>query len=132
MPYTVHYFHLFKKLNCMMLNHEDIFYIILNLNHVRSYSNSNPAMKTLFKSLVFLLLISLSFSANGQIKVDLEKKVINRTNSRVNQRTDQAIDKGLDGVESGIKGAFKKKVIKTTRRFLTMKKKVMKPIIREG
>ena len=109
MPYTVHYFHLFKKLNCMMLNHEDIFYIILNLNHVRSYSNSNPAMKTLFKSLVFLLLISLSFSANGQIKVDLEKKVINRTNSRVNQRTDQAIDKGLDGVESGIKGAFKKK-----------------------
>ncbi len=66
-------------------------------------------MKTIIKFLVFFLFISLPFSLNGQIKVDLEKKVINRTNSRVNQRTDQAIDKGLDGVENGIKGAFKKK-----------------------
>lgn len=65
-------------------------------------------MKTILQIFVLLAFISLTTNVNGQIKVNLKKKVENQSNNRANQRTDQAVGKGLDAVESGIKGVFKK------------------------
>ncbi|NSW93998.1 MAG: OmpA family protein [Bacteroidales bacterium] len=60
------------------------------------------------KFLVALFLTCLCLNTEGQIKVDLKKKVESAVNRRANQRTDQAIEKGLDAVEDGIKGDPKK------------------------
>lgn len=60
------------------------------------------------KFLIAMFLICLCLTTEGQIKVDLKKKVESAVNRRANQRTDQAIDKGLDAVEDGIKGDLKK------------------------
>jgi len=65
-------------------------------------------MKSILKFLVIVALLSLSISAQGQIKVDLKKKINTKVNQRVNQRTDQAIDKGMDAVENDIKNSSKK------------------------
>lgn len=64
-------------------------------------------MKTLFRILIVLALVSLTINAEGQIKVDLKKKVENAVNRRANQRTDQAINKGLDEIEGAIKEGVK-------------------------
>ncbi len=58
--------------------------------------------------LIAVLLFSLTINAEGQIKVDLKKKLENAVNRRANQKTDQAIDKSLDAVEEGLKGEPKK------------------------
>ena len=65
-------------------------------------------MKSILKFLVIAALLSLSINAQGQIKVDLKKKINSKVNQRVNQRTDQAIDKGMDAVENDIKNSSKK------------------------
>ena len=65
-------------------------------------------MKSILKFLVIAALLSLSINAQGQIKVDLKKKINAKVNQRVNQRTDQAIDKGMDAVENDIKNSSKK------------------------
>jgi len=65
-------------------------------------------MKSILKFLVIAALLSLSINAQGQIKVDLKKKINAKVNQRVNQRTDQAIDKGMDAVENDIKNGSKK------------------------
>lgn len=65
-------------------------------------------MKSILKFLVIATLLSLSINAQGQIKVDLKKKINAKVNQRVNQRTDQAIDKGMDAVENDIKNSSKK------------------------
>jgi len=66
-------------------------------------------MKSILKTGLFFLCISIVFSAGSQIKIDLKKKAENQTNNRANTRTDQTIDKGLDKIENGLKGVFKKK-----------------------
>jgi outer membrane protein OmpA-like peptidoglycan-associated protein len=58
--------------------------------------------------LIAVLLFSLAMNAEGQIKVDLKKKLENAVNRRANQKADQAIDKSLDAVEEGITGEPKK------------------------
>ena len=65
-------------------------------------------MKPILKFLVIAALFSLSLNTQGQIKVDLKKKINSKVNQRVNQRTDQAIDKGMDAVENDIKNNSKK------------------------
>jgi outer membrane protein OmpA-like peptidoglycan-associated protein len=65
-------------------------------------------MKPILKFLVIAALFSLSLNTQGQIKVDLKKKINSKVNQRVNQRTDQAIDKGMDAVENDIKNSSKK------------------------
>jgi outer membrane protein OmpA-like peptidoglycan-associated protein len=62
-------------------------------------------MKTILKISVMVLIFSLPRYADGQIKVNLKKKIENQTNNRANQKADQAVDKGLDKIE----GIFKKK-----------------------
>jgi hypothetical protein len=56
--------------------------------------------------ILVVLLISFTGNAEGQIKVDLKKKVENAVNRRANQRTDQAINKGWTPLRSR-KGRFK-------------------------
>jgi len=65
-------------------------------------------MKSILKFLVIATLLSLTLNTQGQIKVDLKKKINTKVNQRVNQRTDQAIDKGMDAVENDIKNGSKK------------------------
>ena len=60
------------------------------------------------KIIIAVLLFSLTMNVEGQIKVDLKKKVENAVNRRANQHTDQAINKGLDAVENGVKEDLKK------------------------
>ncbi len=60
-------------------------------------------MKSIFKLLLALAIFGMTLNAEGQIRLDLKKKLENKVNQRVNQRTDQAIDKGLDAVEDGVK-----------------------------
>ncbi len=67
-------------------------------------------MKNMLKTtnlIIVLLLFSFTFNAEGQIKIDLKKKVENAVNRRANQRTDQAINKGLDAVENAVKEDLK-------------------------
>lgn len=59
------------------------------------------------KIIIVVLFLSFTMSAEGQIKVDLKKKVENAVNRRANQRTDQAINKGLDAVENAVKEDLK-------------------------
>ena len=54
-----------------------------------------------------MLLLSMTVNTEGQIKIDLKKKVENAVNRRANQRTDQAINKGLDAVENAVKNDVK-------------------------
>jgi OOP family OmpA-OmpF porin len=65
-------------------------------------------MKPLSKILFVLALLSLTINAEGQIKVDLKKKLENQANRRLNQKADQAIDKSLDTVEDSIAAGLKK------------------------
>ena len=68
-------------------------------------------MKNMFKTtriLIVMLLLSFTMSAEGQIKIDLKKKVENAVNRRANQKADQAINKGLDAVENAVKEDLKK------------------------
>lgn len=60
------------------------------------------------KIIIVVFLLSFTINAEGQIKVDLKKKLENAVNRRANQRTDQAIDKGLDAVENAVKEDLKK------------------------
>jgi outer membrane protein OmpA-like peptidoglycan-associated protein len=53
-------------------------------------------------------LLSLTINAQGQIKVDLNRKINTKVNQRANQHADKAIDKGLDAIEDGAKGDPKK------------------------
>jgi outer membrane protein OmpA-like peptidoglycan-associated protein len=64
-------------------------------------------MKPLTRIFILLALVSLTINAEGQIKVDLKKKLENAVNRRANQRTDQAINKGLDAVENAVKEDLK-------------------------
>ncbi len=65
-------------------------------------------MKPLSKILFVLALLSFTFNAEGQIKVDLKKKLENQVNRRLNQKADRAIDKSLDTVEDSIAAGLKK------------------------
>jgi OOP family OmpA-OmpF porin len=65
-------------------------------------------MKSIVKFIIAVTLVSLTMNAEGQIKVDLKKKLENAVNRRANQKADQAIDKSLDAVEEGLKGEPKK------------------------
>lgn len=60
-------------------------------------------MKSLIRMFILLAMVSLTMNVEGQIKVDLKKKLENAVNKRANQRTDQAINKGLDAAENAIK-----------------------------
>jgi outer membrane protein OmpA-like peptidoglycan-associated protein len=64
-------------------------------------------MKTLIQIIAAAILICTTNGIDGQIKIDLKKKINTQLNNRANQRTDQAINKGLDGVEKGTKDAVK-------------------------
>jgi OmpA-OmpF porin, OOP family len=64
-------------------------------------------MKTLIKLFAVVILICSTTGLDGQIKIDLKRKINTQLNNRANQRTDQAINKGLDGVEKGAKDAVK-------------------------
>lgn len=66
-------------------------------------------MKTILQIFALIAFAGMTINVNGQIKVDVKKKVTNQSNNRVNQRTDQTVGKGIDAVESGIKGVFRKK-----------------------
>ncbi len=59
-------------------------------------------MKSLTKILLMLAFLSFASTAEGQIKIDLKKKLEQQVNRRLNQKTDQAIDKTLDSVEKGV------------------------------
>lgn len=65
-------------------------------------------MKAILQIFALIAFAVMTINVNGQIKVDVKKKVTNQSNNRANQRTDKAVDKGLDAVENGIKGVFKK------------------------
>jgi len=54
------------------------------------------------------VMVQMPFRINGQIRVDVKKKVVNQTNTRANRNADQAISKGLDEIENSIKGTDKK------------------------
>lgn len=66
-------------------------------------------MKTTFKFIIAMALIGLTMNAQGQVKIDLRKKLENQINRRANQKTDQAVNKGLDAVEAGVGEASKNK-----------------------
>jgi len=65
-------------------------------------------MKAFIRLLVVVAMVGFTYSLDGQIRVDVNRKINNKVNQRLNQRTDQAIDKGLDKVEEGIKKDAKK------------------------
>ncbi len=65
-------------------------------------------MKTIFKMMAVLILLSLAVNSEAQIKVDLKKKLEQQVNRRLNQKADQAIDKTLDAVEDSITADMKK------------------------
>jgi OmpA-OmpF porin, OOP family len=65
-------------------------------------------MRPLSKIFIIIALISVPYCLNGQIKVDLKKKINTQTNNRVNKNVDQGINKGMDGIENGIKDGVKK------------------------
>jgi outer membrane protein OmpA-like peptidoglycan-associated protein len=64
-------------------------------------------MKSLFRILLVLVLVSLTLNAESQIKVDLKKKLEQQVNRRLNQKADQAISKTLDAVEDSIEADMK-------------------------
>ena len=77
----------------------------------------NQKMKNMLKTtkiIIVVLLLSFTMNAEGQIKVDLKKKLENAVNRRANQKTDQAIDKGLDSVENAVKEDMKKDAEKSS------------------
>jgi OOP family OmpA-OmpF porin len=61
-------------------------------------------MKNILYIVAFMLCLSLTSTA----QIDLKGKIKNQTLNRANQRTDQAIDKGLDEAEKGVVKAIKK------------------------
>jgi hypothetical protein len=65
-------------------------------------------MKSLLKFIGIATLLSLAINLQGQIKVDLNRKINSKVNQRVNQHADKAIDKGLDAIENGAKEDPKK------------------------
>jgi OmpA-OmpF porin, OOP family len=65
-------------------------------------------MKSILKFLFIATLLSLTINSQGQIKVDLNRKINNKVNQRVNKNVDKTIDKGLDAVENGAKEDPKK------------------------
>ncbi|HNW56572.1 MAG TPA: OmpA family protein [Bacteroidales bacterium] len=65
-------------------------------------------MKSTILLFILVVLISLPFNANCQIRVDLKKKIENQANNRVNKHVDNAINKGMDDIENGIKDGVKK------------------------
>jgi len=67
------------------------------------------SMNTTIKLIIAVLFFGFTLNSEGQIKVDLKKKLENAVNRRANQKTDQAINKGLDAVEGEIKEDLKKK-----------------------
>ena len=66
------------------------------------------------KIIIVVFLLSFTINAEGQIKIDLKKKVENAVNRRANQKTDQAINKGLDAVENAVKEDLKKDPVQST------------------
>jgi outer membrane protein OmpA-like peptidoglycan-associated protein len=60
-------------------------------------------MKSILKFLFIATLLSLAINSQGQIKVDLNRKINSKVNQRVNKNVDKTIDKGLDAVENGAK-----------------------------
>jgi OOP family OmpA-OmpF porin len=64
-------------------------------------------MKTFIKIIAAVILVCMTNGVDGQIKLDLKKKINSQLNNRANQKADQAINKGLDGVEKGAKDAVK-------------------------
>jgi len=56
--------------------------------------------------IIMLLVIGISFSSNGQIKL---KDKLKKVEGSVDQRSDQGIEKGLDKVQQGLGNMFKKK-----------------------
>lgn len=65
-------------------------------------------MKSILKFLFIATLLSLAINSQGQIKVDLNRKINSKVNQRVNKNVDKTIDKGLDAVENGAKEDPKK------------------------
>ena len=65
-------------------------------------------MRSILKFLFIAALLSLTVNVQGQIKVDLNRKINSKVNQRVNQHVDKTIDKGLDAVENGAKEDPKK------------------------
>lgn len=65
-------------------------------------------MNSVLKLLFIAALAGLTLNVQGQIKVDLNRKINNKVNQRVNKNVDKAIDKGLDAVENGAKEDPKK------------------------
>jgi OOP family OmpA-OmpF porin len=66
-------------------------------------------MNLISKLIIVVFMTGLAVNAEGQIKVDLKKKLETQINRRANQKTDQAINKGLDAVEGEIKEDLKQK-----------------------
>jgi OmpA-OmpF porin, OOP family len=64
-------------------------------------------MNTLIKISAVLIFASLTINAEGQIKVDLKKKLEQQVNRRLNQKADRAIDKVLDTAEDSIAAGLK-------------------------
>lgn len=60
------------------------------------------------KFLIAAAIFCIAIGAEGQIRVDLKKKVETQVNRRANQAADKAINKGLDAAEQGIKDAVTK------------------------
>lgn len=60
-------------------------------------------MKSILKFALVLCILCMAIDLQGQIRVDLKRKVESNVNNRVNRKVDQAIDKGLDAVEEDIK-----------------------------
>jgi len=65
-------------------------------------------MKMTCKLLIAAAIFCIAIGAEGQIRVDLKKKVETQVNRRANQAADKAINKGLDAAEQGIKDAVTK------------------------
>ncbi|MCU0456679.1 MAG: OmpA family protein [Bacteroidales bacterium] len=65
-------------------------------------------MKQICRLLIAVAMTGIIVNVNGQIKVDLKKKVETQVNRRANQAADKAINKGLDAAEQGIKDAVTK------------------------
>lgn len=65
-------------------------------------------MKQICRLLIAVAMTGIIINVNGQIRVDLKKKVETQVNRRANQAADKAINKGLDAAEQGIKDAVTK------------------------
>lgn len=60
-------------------------------------------MKSILKFALVLCILCIAMDLNGQIRVDLKRKIESNVNNRVNRKVDEAIDKSLDAVEEGVK-----------------------------